>query len=931
MRPTLKRNLQTRRPTSHPGNNPAAHSLTLRPTGAKRPRPRSFVKVIAVTISSSIPLTQTHCCILLVLSLAAAPSFAQHNRPAPQPPQLLVSLKVPEIPAGPEARPATPDLSSPMRTAPNRRPTESGKVAFAFDDVNIEETIPFIMDTTGKVVMPVRLGTLKNTKITLINNELLERSVALDLLFEAFRLHGIGVIENDEVIILDSLDDIAKSGALPVLNADVDIMNRSDRASLVIKIFRIKKAHAETVGDQIAETKPDHATLSVDANSNQIVLVADIGFCQQVQSLIDELDDSYVTPETRTFRLRWADANEIAQNILDLFQETGTTTAGARGTTRTRRPTQQRGRTPQAQQTPTTTGVRPMVELRATVNVQTNSVTVQSAADVMEQVTDLIYNYWDLPRPQGTAKVYILKYTDPLKIRDLLNNMLGGGAGGGARPGGQTRRGGAGGAAGTGGRSGVQQVVSGIYTIEAYPDSNSLIVICKTEESLDFLDNLIYQLDQPSDIGLPILIELKHADAVRVTELLNVLLAEAGGGGGGITVPDSGLTGGGGAGRGGQTGTGEAGGVGGGRAGSGPTGVMNFPWQTGRTSEDKSPESSLIGKVRIVPVVRQNALAILAPPAHREAIRQLVEQHDRPARQVMISAIIAEVELTDALSLGLRLSSSDITSTGRDDNAFRATGNIAATEDDLFGSLFDTSILNIDFSFNAFFQALKQTNRVRILQEPRIFTADNEEANFFDGQDVPFITNTTINSLGQPTDSFEYREVGVALNVRPHITMQRDVDMEINLELSSIVPGETLFGGFIFDRRETTTKVSVRNGQTIVLSGILRDEESEITRKVPFLGDIPLLGELFTSRDKETTRTELLAFITPTVVSNPSENDTNFNESERQRLDQLSRPLKDQSTEELLDHERIRSRIIPVRPKPSTLELWQAEEQLNDA
>ena len=180
---------------------------------------------------------------------------------------------------------AAPDLSSPLRTAPNRRPTESGKVAFAFDDVNIEETIPFIMDTTGKVVMPVRLGNLKNTKITLVNNELLEPSVALDLLFEAFRLHGIGVIETDEVIILDSLDDIAKSGALPVLDADVDIMNRADRASLVIKIFRIKKADAATVGDQISETMPDHARLSVDANSNQIVLVA-----TTIRSVVSKMD-----------------------------------------------------------------------------------------------------------------------------------------------------------------------------------------------------------------------------------------------------------------------------------------------------------------------------------------------------------------------------------------------------------------------------------------------------------------------------------------------------------------------------------------------------------------------------------------------------------------------------------------------------------------
>ena len=134
----------------------------------------------------------------------------------------------------------------------------------------------------------------------------------------------------------------------------------------------------------------------------------------------------------------------------------------------------------------------------------------------------------------------------------------------------------------------------------------------------------------------------------------------------------------------------------------------------------------------------------------------------------------------------------------------------------------------------------------------------------------------------------------VVLNVRPRITAEKDVDMEIYLELSSIVPGQTLFGGFIVDRRETTTQVIVSNGQTIVLSGILRDEESEIRRKIPILGDIPLLGLLFQSREDTTTKTELIAFITPVVVDNPSENNSNFNAMERRRLELLTRPLREQ-------------------------------------
>src|SRR5690606_36442950 len=141
-----------------------------------------------------------------------------------------------------------------------------------------------------------------------------------------------------------------------------------------------------------------------------------------------------------------------------------------------------------------------------------------------------------------------------------------------------------------------------------------------------------------------------------------------------------------------------------------------------------------------------------------------------------------------------------------------------------------------------------------------------QEAYFFDGQDVPFITNSNTTDIGGITQSFDYKQVGVVLNVRPRITAERAVDMEINLELSSIVPGQTLFGGFILDRRQTTTKVIVENGQTIVLSGILTDSESRIKRGIPLLSELPLIGDLFAAHENTKRTSELVAFITPIVV-----------------------------------------------------------------
>ena len=123
-----------------------------------------------------------------------------------------------------------------------------------------------------------------------------------------------------------------------------------------------------------------------------------------------------------------------------------------------------------------------------TVNAQQNSVTVSGEPEVIDEIAELIATQWDLKRPESTKKVYHLRYTDPLKVRDMLRELLGGGTGG---TGGAARRsrGGAGGAGG-GQRADVSQTIGGIYQIEAYPDSNSLVVICKTEQSFTFLDSL---------------------------------------------------------------------------------------------------------------------------------------------------------------------------------------------------------------------------------------------------------------------------------------------------------------------------------------------------------------------------------------------------------------------------------------------------------
>ena len=427
-----------------------------------------------------------------------------------------------------------------------------------------------------------------------------------------------------------------------------------------------------------------------------------------------------------------------------------------------------------------------------------------------------------------------------------------------------------------------------------------------------------YGARAPNEGGLPsipkpvfpgglIVIELKHADAEEVADQINAIFARAG-----ARVDLQRRT------------TGLAGvDIGDGEGGGGPAregtdgGTITFPWQQGRQDENETPASPLIGKVRVVPIHRQNAVMILAAPEYREAVHDIiVNQLDKPGRQVLISAIIAEIELTDDLAFGLRLSSSPIPSGGTIDNRVGAGFGFTGMASNFFGSVFNTTTLDANMSINVVLQALAEKTKVRILQEPMVFTADNQEASFFEGKDVPIVVNTQDTLQGGFNETIEYRAVGIGLNVRPRITSSGDVDMEINLEISNLDPVESALGP-VFDRRETTTQVIVKDGQTIVISGILRDEETRITRKFPLLGDLPLIGGLFTSIDKQQTRTELIAFITPYIVDNPDENDDNFNKEARQRLLEISKPLDDQVVTPI-DPDKVKSRLLMERYKKYT-------------
>ncbi len=757
--------------------------------------------------------------------------------------------------------PATKDAP---RDARGRRVIEGPPTTLAFKDVTVSDVVPFIVEVTGKVVMPQQA--IMSRKITVLNDRPLPREEALDLVVLALQQNGIAVVESAKIVTLRDIGETSRQD-VPVIGPEESVLDRNDLGNIAEKVFPLRYNTAKAMGDVVKTALPDFAKMSIDEESNQLSVLGNIGLLQRIERLVGSLDRPAAGAlQTETFSLRYSDAAAIKTNIDDLF--------GGPGGTQRRQSRQPEPRLFRFPGQPGTRGRRRVStsEIRVTANTQQNSVTVVADPVILSQIREQITKEWDQPLAEEaiTPRSYDLKYSDPVKVALLLEGLFGKGTTTTAGGGGQNNQQGQQGQQPSSGQ-GVGRL-AGQFSFQPVADAGRLIVVAKSPDNAAIIDKIIAELDQPQTAGLPAVIELKHASAEDLAEQLNALLAQDG------TLATI---------RRAECGLSD----------SSPQRRAPSPQATDTTADANaqrrprtpprpSPSggsarpptdivgnaSNLVGQFRIVPVWRQNALMVMAPPEYKQSILDMISQLDKPGRQVLISAIVAEVSREDALALGLRWSSQTITPSNGDNSVGIGT-SAEGTRNNFATSLFDTSVLNVNTDVNLLLQALGQDTDVSILSEPKIFTSDNQEAEFFDGQDIPFITDSQTNAQGNLVQSFDYRAVGIRLTARPRITVQQDVDLRVNIELSSIVPGQTINNAFVVDRRETTTQLIVKNGQTVVISGILREEATNIVRKVPLLGDIPLLGEIFKSRDITKTNTELLVFITPVVVNNTGESD----------------------------------------------------------
>ncbi len=291
-----------------------------------------------------------------------------------------------------------------------------------------------------------------------------------------------------------------------------------------------------------------------------------------------------------------------------------------------------------------------------------------------------------------------------------------------------------------------------------------------------------------------------------------------------------------------------------------------------------------------------NALVINAPPAMLNTMKDVIQKLDIRRAQVMVEALIVEVSGDIANDVGVTwitnpenefvgavntLGDLPLANAGGDDSPLAFTPGQGFT----FG-YFNNGDLQ------AAIRALNATQNANILSTPTIVAIDNEEASLLVGQNVPFKTGQSTSSASSTSDPFttiERQDIGISLVVTPRINQGDSITLDIQQKTESIAPSIEVASDIITNKREILTKALIKDDQILVLGGLISEEESEIQEKVPFLGDLPLVGKLFSSTGKTNSKKNLMVFIHPTILKD----DAQINEITQRRYN-FMRGLQEQ-------------------------------------
>ncbi len=748
-------------------------------------------------------------------------------------------------------------------TAGTIEPNVPSKIALNFQDVPLQTVLEYLSETAGLVVV---YDEPLDGRITVLSRRPVDISEAISLINSVLKERDLAAVRTGRNLRVVTLAK-AKTMNIPVTSgSDPDLVIPAD--DIVTHVIPVRYVDAAKLKENLQSLIPEYASLEANQEGNALIITDTTANIKRLMEIIRALDTHMAAvAEIRVFHLKSADARNTADLINKIFQPEQQ--AGARTPQSPRdmmrmmmsrgRRGRDRGSDEEQQQPEGRAGAR----IVAAADERTNSVVVSGPADTMGVVAQMVEALDSRSAAVADVKVFHLEYADARNTADLINEVFGKDRSS-SRSRSSTsdfplsfRR-------GRFGRDDSRQTeesdgTGSIVEIVASADERTnSIVVSGPPDTLEVIAGVVKELDANPEQERQIFVyALKNAEASNLKEVLNNLFTEM------------------------QSLNQE-----GGRSSN-----QRFQGQTGRgqtttgsTTNQASSNQDLSEEAYFEADENTNSLLTMTSSKNYAKIKPIIEQLDKRLGQVLIKVLIAEVTHTDSLDLGVEFSVLNLRSDG-DSTLFSTDFGIAA---DSGGFIFKA----VEGDLTATLRALQEVGKLNILSRPYVLTRDNQTARITVGENVPFPTGTrTTGETGQTLTSIDYEEIGIILEVTPSINPEGLVIMDVSPEISTTTDKTLLisenFEAPVFTTRSAQTQVEVRDGQTIVIGGLVEDIISENVKKVPLFGDLPLLGGLFRRTVTDKGKKELLIFLTP-LVATEDEQLTAISEAERARssLDQ---------------------------------------------
>ena len=530
--------------------------------------------------------------------------------------------------------------------------------------------------------------------------------------------------------------------------------------------------------------------------------------------------------------------------------------------------------------------LRPLISPNNTINVNpgNNSLVITDYADNLQRLARIVAAM-DVSNASD-VEVIPLKNAIASDLAPLVSRLIDGGS----------ANGGAAAAAAPG-----QADTSFRTTLIAEPRSNSLILRAANPARVAQVRALVAQLDQAPAPGSSAasgnihVVYLKNADATKLATTLRAAMAAMGGGNGGAAsggggasapAPTTGLS------------TGGMLSPNGSSSGSSTSGGLGSSASAMGTSATSNNQPSTGGQIQADPTT--NSLIITAPEPLYRQLRDVIDKLDGRRAQVLVESLIVEVSANKVAEFGIQWQGvlgkngdGTVGVIGTNSGAAGAnilnvtaalasgsTTSIASAASSL-GKGLNLALaprINGQYYLGALANFLQNSGDANVLSTPNLMTLDNEEARIIIGNNVPFVTGSYANSTGSstvnPFTTVERKDVGLMLKVRPQISENGTVKMAIYQEVSKIDTATlSNANGPTTSKRSIESNVVVDDGSIIVIGGLLEDSYSQGQDKVPVMGDIPVLGNLFRSENRTRNKTNLMVFLRPIVVRDNATSD----------------------------------------------------------